>query len=474
VGKKKFYLTTTLPYVNADPHIGFALETVQADVIARFKRLQGYDVFFNFGTDEHGIKVYSKACEENKDPKKYCDEYAKKFKQLKKSLNLSTTNFIRTTDKYHIKAAQEFWLKCLKNNDIYKKNYKSKYCNGCELEKTDSELVDGKCPIHPSKKIAIHEEENYFFRFSKYQKILSQLYNKNPEFVIPTNRLKEIKTFVKKGLQDFSISRLKSKMPWGIEVPNDPEHVMYVWFDALINYISTIGWPDNLDKFKKWWPVTQFAGKDNLRQQSAMWQSMLASAQLPFSKQIVIHGFITVNGQKISKSLGNVISPYDLVKKYGKDATRYFLLSKIQTFEDGDFTHKKFEDAYQADLANGLGNLVARISGLARKHLIKKDKRKKEISEEVAKAIEKYELNKALEIIWEKIKKSDVYINQRQIWNLKGKQREAAINYLIIQIRQIAYDLKPFLPETSETIEKIFNGPKVILPKSLFPRLSNA
>lgn len=251
---KKFYITTTLPYVNADPHIGFAMEIVYADIMARYRKELGDEVFFNTGTDEHGLKIYRKAVDEGKAPQAYADEYAEKFRNLKKALNLSDDlNFIRTTDEHHKKAAQEFWKLCEKNGDIYKDTYKTKYCVGCELEKTDSELVDGKCPIHPNLEIEIIEEENYFFKFSKYQKPLAELYEKNPEFVLPESRLKEIRNFVKAGLEDFSISRLKEKMPWGIPVPGDEKHVMYVWFDALINYISTLGWPENTEKFEEFW-----------------------------------------------------------------------------------------------------------------------------------------------------------------------------------------------------------------------------
>jgi methionyl-tRNA synthetase len=472
MAKKKFYLTTTLPYVNADPHIGFALEIVQADTVARFKRLEKYDVFFNFGTDEHGLKVYRKALEAKKDPQEYVDEYAVKYDNLKSALNLSYNNFIRTTDRNHIEAAREFWTRCFKNGDIYKKNYKSKYCIGCELEKTDSELVNGKCPTHPNQDLEIIEEENYFFRFSKYQNRLLKLYEEKTNFVVPDFRLKEIKKFVKKGLKDFSVSRLKEKMPWGIEVPNDPKHVMYVWFDALINYISAVGWPNDLEKFKKWWPVVQFAGKDNLRQQSAIWQAMLMSAGLQPSKRIVIHGFISSSGQRMSKSLGNVIDPYDLVKKYGTDALRYFLLAKIHPFQDSDFTIKKFETIYQADLANGVGNLVARVSGMANKIDLKTEKLKnKKISKEVAKATEAYEFDRALTIIWNEIKKADVFINKKAVWNLTGKQKDLAVINLINRIRQIATDLKPFLPVTAEKIEKQFKDPKIKIEKSLFPRL---
>ncbi|MCR4328008.1 MAG: class I tRNA ligase family protein, partial [Patescibacteria group bacterium] len=255
--KNTFYITTTLPYVNADPHLGHALEFVHADIIARYKRLLGQGVFFNIGTDEHGQKVYEKALAAGKDPQAYADHYAERFRQFADLLAISYTNFIRTTDAHHKEAAGEFWKRCNANGDIYKKLYTVKYCVGCELPKTDSELLGGKCPIHPTTEIELREEENYFFRFSKYQEALLKLYHDNPDFILPPTRRTEITKFVERGLQDFSISRLKEKMPWGIEVPGDEEHVMYVWFDALVNYVSTIGWPADLEKFEKWWPVVQ-------------------------------------------------------------------------------------------------------------------------------------------------------------------------------------------------------------------------
>ncbi len=360
--KDTFYITTTLPYVNSDPHIGFAAEIIKADIIARYQSQLGKEVFFNTGTDEHGLKIYRQAKEAGVDTQKYCDKYAAKFDNLKNALNLSYNKFIRTTESKHIAAVQEFWKRCDANGDIYKKNYSVKYCVGCELEKTESELVDGKCPLHPKQEIELVEEENYFFRFSKYQERLLKLYEDNSEFTVPAHRLNEIRNFVQGGLQDFSISRLAKKMPWGVPVPGDKEHVMYVWFDALTNYISTLGWPNDEDTFKKFWPVVQVAGKDNLRQQSAMWQAMLMSAGLPPSKQVLIFGFLTANGEKMSKSQGNVIDPFEVVEKYGADATRYYLVSEIQVFEDGDFSYEKFDIRYNADLANGLGNLVSRVS----------------------------------------------------------------------------------------------------------------
>src|SRR3989344_3094142 len=358
------YITTTLPYVNADPHIGFALELIKADVVTRLWASQGDEVFFNTGTDEQGQKKRQEEGKRGMEPKAYVDEYAAKFRELKEKLNLyPSLHFIRTTDSHHEAAAQEFWRRCAANDDIYKKNYQVKYCVGCELEKTDSELVDGRCPLHPNATLELIDEENYFFRFSKYQQPLLDLYKARPGFVLPAFRLNEVKLFVERGLQDFSISRLKAKMPWGIDVPGDPAHVMYVWFDALVNYISTLGRPENAAQVEKFWGTkekpngVQFAGKDQIRQQAAMWQAMLMSAGLPNPKQILIHGFITSGGQKMCKSLGNGINPTVLIDEYGVDALRCFLARHIHPFEDSAFTMEKFKSAYNTDFANGLGNL---------------------------------------------------------------------------------------------------------------------
>jgi methionyl-tRNA synthetase len=469
---KKFYITTTLPYVNAEPHIGFALEIVQADTIARFhKEILKEEVVFNFGTDEHGQKIYRKAQEEGKDPQKYCDEYAAKFDALKKALNLSYTNFIRTTDPEHIKATQEFWKICEKNGDIYKKLYKTKYCVGCELEKTDSELVDGKCPLHPNQELEIIEEENYFFKFSKYQKPLLDFYEKNPDFVVPEGKFNEIKSFVKEGLQDFSVSRLKSKMPWGIDVPNDPKQVMYVWFDALINYISTLGWSGNVKNFKDFWPGIQVAGKDNLRQQTAIWQAMLLSAGLPNSKQVFIHGFITVNGQKISKSFGNTINPIEVAKKYGTDVLRYYLLAKINPYDDSDFTFKQFEETYNGELANGLGNLVSRVAKLCENSGLAFLETKLPEDKNIGNALKEYKFDVALKTIWEEIAQTDQFINEEEPWTLKNEELKKVLVHLVDRLRSIAFNLKPFLPETAEKIEEQFKGPKIVSATPLFPRL---
>jgi methionyl-tRNA synthetase len=500
MSKNKFYITTTLPYVNSDPHLGFALEMVQADVIARYhKDVLGQDVFFNTGTDEHGQKVFAKAKASGKDIQSYIDEYADKFKKLMPALGIShDIHFIRTTDKHHVAAAQEFWKLCDKNGDIYKKNYQVKYCVGCELEKTESDLnEEGQCLIHPHLKIELLDEENYFFKFSKYQQRLLDYYAAHPDFVVPDFRFNEIKQFVKSGLQDFSVSRLKSKMPWGVPVLGDPDHVMYVWFDALINYVSTLGWPESADSskqsavsFKDFWGTVekpnalQIAGKDNLRQQSAMWQAMLMSAGLPNSKQIIIHGFINSGGHKMSKSLGNVADPYEILDKLKSkglnqeqaiDALRYYLLREIPTFEDGDYTWEKFVESYHAGLANGLGNLTSRIlkmavnAGCSAPNLLGKN-----TADKSARYIENYELQKAADEIWGKIKSCDEYIQKNEPFKVIKTDKEKAvkdIQYLLSELYQVALLLTPFLPQTSEKILVVLKDPKLENIPRLFPRI---
>ena len=467
---KPFYLTTTLPYVNADPHIGFALELVQADTLVRYKQLTGHDIFFNTGTDEHGLKIFRKAEELKMDTQAYCDMYAAKFNDLKTSLDLSYNHFIRTTDPHHKEAAQEFWKRCFEKGDIYKKNYQIKYCVGCELEKTESELVDGKCPLHPSLEIELIDEENYFFRWSNYQKKLLDFYTVHPDFVKPESKYNEIKNFVAAGLQDFSISRLKNKMPWGVQVPNDPDHVMYVWFDALINYISTTGWPENEKEFKKWWPGIQVAGKDNLRQQSAMWQAMLMSADLPTSEQIFIHGFITVDGQKMSKSTGNVVSPLELVEKWGTDAVRYYLLKEIPSLDDGDFSHKRMEDIYNTDLGNELGNLVMRLTTLGEKDALSLEKPATEPIKTAENLIEDFQFNRALEEIWKEVKELNKSINDFEPWKKEASERKSFLESSLSKLHQIATTLLPFLPQTAGKIIESCSG-TINKSQPLFPRV---
>jgi methionyl-tRNA synthetase len=470
-----YYITTTLPYVNADPHIGFALEIIQADALARYHRLQGDEVIFNTGTDEHGQKIYKKALELGVDPKAYCDEYAAKFHDLRELLNLTYTHFIRTTDEKHVAAAQEFWKRCDAAGDIYKKQYQTKYCVGCELEKTDSDLVDGKCPIHPKMEIELRDEENYFFRWSKYEKILLDYYAAHPDFVVPKEKFNEIKNFVKGGLNDFSISRLKEKMPWGIAVPGDDAHVMYVWFDALVNYISTLDWPAK-GNFEKFWPGVQVAGIDNLRQQSAMWQGMLLSAGLPMSQQIFIHSFITVNGQKMSKSLGNVIDPKTLVDKYGVDAVRYFLLREMPNGSDGDYSEGRMEERYN-ELANNLGNLAGRVAAMANKSFEGKVGEvafdSKELDQTLASAMGEYNFKHYLDTVWTVIDAANLKIDVEAPFKLVKTDVEAAkksLAELSAMIRWVATALAPIIPATSEEILKRYTGEALVHGAPLFPK----
>lgn len=477
---EKIYLTTTLPYVNAAPHLGFALEIIQADVIARYHSLMGREVIFNTGTDEHGLKIYLKAQEEGVDVQAYVDQKVKNFQNLKEALDLSFTHFIRTTDAHHVAAAQEFWKRCEK--DIEKRTYQAKYCVGCELEKTDSELEDGRCPIHPNLEIEMINEENYFFLFSRYQEPLLKLYREHPEFVVPGTRLEEITSFVSQGLKDFSISRLKSKMPWGVEVPGDSEHVMYVWFDALVNYISTLGWPENESHFSEFWPGIQFAGKDNLRQQSAMWQAMLLSAGLPPSKQIMIHGFLTSGGQKMSKSLGNVVNPLEVVERYGVDALRYWVIREANTFEDSDFTWEKFHESYTGNLVNGLGNLASRILKMFTDHQDKIQIGSDDFKDfqtlitetpELRRYFEEYEVSKFADFIWRRIGEIEKYIQEtepfKKIKIIEEQNRAVQdILKLVTELHTVATLVEPILPGTSQKIKLAIREQRMIEP--LFPR----
>jgi methionyl-tRNA synthetase len=465
---KNFYITTTLPYVNSDPHVGFAMELVRADIIARSKKLQGYNVFFNTGTDEHGQKLYTAAKDAGEDVKDYVDGFAEVFKKLPNALGvLEEIHFIRTTDVHHEKAAQEFWKRCFDNGYIYKKNYTIKYCVGCELEKTDSELVDGKCPLHPKLDIEMRDEENYFFKFSAFGDKLLDFYKSNPNFVVPDFRYNEIKSFVERGLEDFSISRLKEKMSWGIPVPGDENHVMYVWFDALVNYISTLGWPENTEQFDKFWtrgnPV-QYCGKDNLRQQTAMWQAMLMAAGLPNTNTVVVNGFLTGDGGvKMSKSLGNVINPFDVINEYGTDAFRFFVAKEISNFEDSPFTMERFKESYNSGLANGLGNLVSRIMKMSETNNVITLLMDQNVSDIFLNSINRFEIKEAVDFVWQKIQNLDRKIAEEKPYQLVKTDAivgKVAIQFLVQELYEIAKCLEPILPETSLKIKELIKANK--------------
>ncbi len=474
--KKPFYITSTLPYVNGEPHLGFATEIIRADVLARHRRQNDREVFFNTGTDEHGQKIFLKAQELGITPQELVDQGSEKFKALAETLNLGWDRFIRTTDTDHVAAAQKFWTICDNNGYIYKKEYQTKYCVGCELEKQDSDLEDGACPIHPDKDLEIREEENYFFKWSAFEEQLKTLYTEQSSFVKPSFRFNEIKGFVEAGIRDFSISRLREKMSWGIPVPGDEDHVMYVWFDALVDYISTLGWgSDDESLFDKFWQggeVVQICGKDNLRQQSAMWQGMLMAAGIKNSDKILINGFINdADGRKMSKSLGNVIGPDELVEKYGADALRYYVLRHVNNHEDSSFSKEQFHEAYMANLVNGIGNLTNRILQMSSSYGVKLESEPAVHLEESL--FHSYDFNGEMDRIWRMIGEADQFITDEAPFKKIKVDEDAAkedLRYLLEKLFVINYYLAPIMPETYGKIRvAIEENQKPETP--LFPRI---
>lgn len=467
--KNKFYITTSIAYTNAPPHIGFALELVQADIIARYQRIFKKDVFFLTGTDEHGLKIQRKAKEERKKPAVFVNEISKKFKELTKLLNISNNDFIRTSDKKkHWPTVEKIWEQLIRRGDIYKMKYKGLYCVGCEDFIKEKDLLDGKCPNH-QKEPEIVEEENYFFRLSKYSQQVKKEIKNNKIKIIPQSRKNEILSFINQGIEDVSCSRSKEKLKWGIPVPKDSSQIIYVWFEALLNYL----FPRN------YWPAdVHCLGKDIFRFHGLLWPAMLTALDLPRPRIILVHGFITVAGKKMSKSLGNTVNPFQLIEKYGTDAVRYFLLREIPPTEDGDFTYEKFEQRYNADLAKGLGNFVARVVTLAgrlnkqnkkNKNTAKNLKLKKEIDKtwkNYRRALDNFKFNDALIAVWKLIAFCDKYIEKEKPWEEGGKKD--VINDLLLVVVEIVELLKPFLPETSERILKQVKNKK---SKPLFPRI---
>ncbi len=469
------YITTTLPYVNASPHVGFALEITQVDALARFYRSLGREVFFNTGTDEHGQKIFEAAQKAGKDPQEYVDFYANEFKKLKDLLNLSPDTFIRTTDESHKKAAQELWRKAMEKSDIYKKKYKGLYCVGCEAFVRESDLNEnGECPNHPGKPLREFEEENYFFALTKYKDKLKE-YIKKPNSIIPEKRKKEALQILE-SLEDISISRDKSRLSWGVPVPGDESQVMYVWFDALTNYISTLGFPNKEGNFKKFWQegyTIQLAGKDQVKFQSIIWQAMLLSTGIKNTDTVFYHGFITSEGQKMSKTLGNVISPVELVDRYGIDATRYILLRHVHPHEDTDLTWERMDEWYTANLVNGLGNLVARTMKMAETHLNSPVKVEgKEWGPSFMNSMESFKFNEALDMIWALIGELDQAITDTEPFKVvktDKKTGQKIIIDLVHGLYEIAGYLKPFMPETAQAIEQAIKENKK--PENLFSRL---
>jgi len=448
MAKETFYITTAIDYPNAEPHIGHAYQKIIADVFSRWNSLQKKDVFFLTGTDEHGKKIEESAKKANKKPKQFVDEVSKKFKEAWKSLNIAPNRFIRTTDEDHEALVKKVIEKCNKNGDIYLGEYEGLYCTGCEAYYTEKETIDGKCPLH-NRTLELLKEESYFFRLSKYEKFLIDLYKKD-KIILPLERKNEMLNRIKEGLKDLSISR--TSFDWGIPFPLNKKHITYVWFDALFNYISGAG------KNGSYWPADlQLLGKDNGWFHAVYWPAFLKSSGYEMPKTVFIHGFLTFNGQKISKSLGNAISPKLLVEKYGADSIRYFICRNFVLGEDGDFEEKSLINRHNNELANKLGNLVSRVSALAEKYGLEKTKSNLEVKQtlnEVEDHFNKYELHKAIEKIFAYIDKANEYIQSSKPWETQDKK---VLYEIALAIKNATILLSPFMPETSNKIAKTFN-----------------
>ncbi|MDD5566775.1 MAG: methionine--tRNA ligase [Patescibacteria group bacterium] len=472
---KKFYITTPIYYVNDQPHIGHAYTTVAADVLARFHRQKGDDVFFLTGTDEHGAKVAESAKLAGQKPKEFVDEVVELYRIAWKNLNITHDKFIRTTDPAHIEAVGKFMQKLMDNGRLYEDTYEGLYCVGCEKFMTEKELVDGYCPDHRKKPKKI-KEKNYFFKLAKYLDQVKDLIQTDQINIQPAEMKKEVLGLFKQGLGDFSVSRQKVK--WGIPLPFDPAHNIYVWVEALQNYISAIGYGDNRDEFERWWPADcHLMAKDILKFHAIYWPALLLAVGEKPPKGLFIHGFFSINGQKMSKSLGNVINPNDLVEQYGSDATRYLLLSQFPFGQDGDIKESLFAEKYNSDLANGLGNLASRTAKLLEKNDIGIKSPKQPISEKVINdindQIEKYKFDEALKSIMRLVSDANKYLDQEAPWKLTeadSERRSEVLNNVASWITTMARLFYPFMPIASHSLVEQFTGPKVKKEEGLFPR----
>ena len=460
---KKYYVTTPIYYVNDVPHIGHAYTTVAADVMARYKRLCGFKTFFLTGTDEHGQKVEKAAYSQKMGPKELADGMVVRFQELWRRLNISNDHFVRTTDDYHEQSVQKLFRRIQERGDIYLGEYEGWYCTPCETFWSEGQQLEGNlCPDcgRPTEQV---KEPSYFFRLAKYQNALLKFYEEHPDFVLPESRMNEIISFVEMGLKDLSISR--TTFTWGVPVPGDPEHVIYVWFDALFNYVSAIGYGWDQDRFETFWPADlHIIGKDILRFHAIFWPAFLMSAGLPLPERIFAHGWWTIEGQKMSKSLRNVVNPHRLIDEYGADALRYFLLREVPFGLDGDFSHRAVVHRINADLANDLGNLLYRSLTMALKYFKGQvpqpagdggelDKLVQAVVSDLEQLMGQQALNKALERIWDLVKGANKYIDSSAPWALAKEKRQedlATVIYNILEsCRIIALLISPFMPEKS-------------------------
>ncbi|KKQ69855.1 MAG: methionyl-tRNA synthetase, methionyl-tRNA synthetase [Candidatus Peregrinibacteria bacterium GW2011_GWC2_39_14] len=488
----KFYVTTAIPYVNASPHIGFTMEILQADVLARYHRQKGDETYFLTGTDEHGTKLFNMAKKENTTPIAIADKYAETFKSLTRNFNITNDDFIRTTEERHIRGAQKLWKILADKGDIYKAKYSGLYCSGCEAYVLEKDLVEGKCSTHKTAPDYL-EEENYFFKLSKYSDEIRKLIEKDKLKIVPEARKNEMLNIIgKEGLPDVSFSRPKKNLPWGIPVPDDSDHVMYVWCDALSNYITAFDFENDGANFKKFWPAdVHIIGKDILRFHAGVWIGMLLSAGLKTPKNIYVHGFVTSDGQKMSKSLGNVVDPFAIIEKYGIDPVRYYLSREIPTTDDGDFSLTRFELLYNTELANNFGNFVNRVCSMTEKYFDSKIPKSNKAADKDAKTVEckkaiqdarsnfdknveKFDLKSAVECVMLLSDFGNRYVEEMKPWALAKENSEilpSVIFNMVEILRGTADMLVPFLPDTSKKVLDAISGDAIKKPDVLFPRL---
>ena len=479
----KFYLTTAIDYVNNLPHLGTAYEKIAADAIARYKRLAGFDTRFLMGNDEHSINVEKAAREKGLDPQEYCDRMAEAFQAVWKRLDISYDDFIRTTEPRHVRGVQALFRAFVDAGDVYKGKYEGFYCVGCERFYPEKDLVDGKCPVHKTVPQWL-SEENHFFKLSAYAPRLLELYRKHPEFIIPETRRNEIVNVVEGGLEDISVSR--ASVSWGIPFPNDPGHTVYVWFDALINYITGLGYPDPNGDYSKYWPADlHVIGKDITRFHCIIWPAMLLSAKLPLPKTVLGHGWVQFQGEKLSKSLGNIVNPLEIADRYGADALRYYLLKEVPLFRDGDFTWELFIDRYNADLANDWGNLFTRTVSMIHRYragtvtaaapIEGLDAVIADALREYAAAMERYEIDKGIEAAWSVIRRANRLVEEKAPWNLakdpaRAAELDALLTTLVVALQHTALLLYPVMPakarEVWETLRLSPAMEAVRLPKA--------
>ncbi|MCL2085402.1 methionine--tRNA ligase [Candidatus Saccharibacteria bacterium] len=480
------YVCTAIPYVNGAPHIGNALDYLLADIWARWQREQGNSVRFQVGTDEHGNKIAAKAESENKTPKEYVDENFVKFRELMEMMNTTWTDFIRTSDAEHEKRVQEIWKKL--GPHIYKGSYKGWYCQGCEAFFSEKEAEGNEffCPDH-KRKLTEVSEENYFLRMADFEDRIVSAIEKDEMKITPSFRKREFLNMIKDGMPDVSISRPRKSLTWGVAVPNDPDQVIYVWIDSLSNYITVLGYPDN-DEYKEWWPAElQIVGKDILRFHAGIWPAILLGLGLPLPKEILVHGHVTVDGEKMSKTVGNVVDPFEVIEKYGVDGFRYFFTRHVPTMDDGDFSWTKMEEAYNNELANELGNLVSRVAAMCGKYEIKNGfddgeyrevfKKYAEFSEEkFASSMESLQFGQALEHVWRLVQGANRFVDENKPWELAKSDTEKlqeTMRALVAAIRIIGEKTKVFMPATSERILAIYNASELQkLDEVLFAKMA--